>query len=119
MIAGSTRNIGYNFALTTYDESGNSTIVYFDPDSGSVQINILDGYENLIRNLDLSDFTHIGSVVGQNYNIKYVPALGDGFIEIKCTNNGDAYRDLLAVNVQDVGQSLPDGVQGDNFFIRS
>ena len=113
MLAGNTRNIGYNFSITTFTTTP-STVIYFDPDDKSVEINVLNMVENVIRKIELSDFTQIGSTVGKNYNIKYVPVIGDKFIEIKCKYNNEVYRDLLAVNVQDIGQVLDD-TQTDNF----
>lgn len=118
MLANSTTNIGYNFFIKQCDGDGNVITTYFDPDENSVEINILNNAKVKIRTLDVSAFTHIGTVVGKNYNIKFIPELYDSYIEITYTKDSDAYRDLLKINVTNSGETITE-CDNNNFFFRS
>lgn len=118
MLANSTVNIGYNFFIKQCDGDGNITTTYFNPDVDSVEINILNSSKNKLRTLDISSFTHIGSIVGKNYNIKFIPQLYDSYVEITYTKDADIYRDLLKITVVNSGESITE-CENNNFFFRS
>lgn len=118
MLANSTVNIGYNFFIKQCDGDGNITTTYFDPDTDSVIINILNNAKTKLRTLDISSFTQIGEVVGKNYNIKFIPQLYDTYIEIVYTKDSDLYRDLLKISVNNSGETITE-CENNNFFFRS
>lgn len=118
MLANSTTNIGYNFFIKQCDGDGNITTTYFDPEADSVEINILNSSKVKIRTLESSAFTHIGSVVGKNYNIKFIPQLYDTYIEITYLKDSDSYRDLLKITVTNSGETITE-CENNNFFFRS